>query len=30
MKISTRGRYGLRAIIDLAMHMGEGLSLIHI
>ena len=24
MKISTRGRYGLRAVIDLAMQMGEG------
>ena len=24
MKISTRGRYGLRAMIDLALHIGEG------
>lgn len=24
MKVSTRGRYGLRAMIDLAMHTGEG------
>ena len=24
MKISTRGRYGLRAMIDLALHENEG------
>lgn len=24
MKISTKGRYGLRAMIDLSMHAGEG------
>lgn len=24
MKISTRGRYGLRAMIDLALHAEEG------
>ena len=25
MKLSTRGRYGLRALLDLALHDGEGL-----
>jgi len=25
MKLSTRGRYGLRALLDLALHQGEGL-----
>ena len=25
MKISTRARYGLRALVDLAVHQGEGL-----
>jgi len=25
MKISTRGRYGLRALVDLALHQGPGL-----
>lgn len=25
MKFSTRGRYGLRALLDLALHQGEGL-----
>ena len=25
MKLSTRGRYGLRALLDLALHRGEGL-----
>jgi len=24
MKLSTRGRYGLRALLDLAVHQGEG------
>jgi Rrf2 family cysteine metabolism transcriptional repressor len=24
MKLSTRGRYGLRALLDLALHRGEG------
>ena len=24
MKLSTKGRYGLRALIDLAQHGGEG------
>lgn len=24
MKLSTRGRYGLRALLDLALHQGEG------
>ena len=24
MKLSTKGRYGLRALIDLAQHSGEG------
>jgi Rrf2 family transcriptional regulator, cysteine metabolism repressor len=24
MKLSTRGRYGLRALLDLAIHQGEG------
>ena len=28
MKISTRGRYGLRALLDLALHQGEGLVLL--
>lgn len=28
MKISTRGRYGLRIMIDLALHAGEGLVLL--
>jgi Rrf2 family protein len=28
MKISTRGRYGLRALLDLALHRGEGLVLL--
>jgi Rrf2 family protein len=28
MKLSTRGRYGLRAILDLALHQGEGLVLV--
>ena len=28
MKISTRGRYGLRALLDLALHKGEGLVLL--
>ncbi|MGV8123553.1 MAG: RrF2 family transcriptional regulator [Candidatus Xenobiia bacterium LiM19] len=28
MKISTRGRYGLRIMIDLALHTGEGLVLL--
>ena len=26
MKFSTRGRYGLRALLDLAVHEGEGLT----
>ncbi len=25
MKLSTRGRYGLRALLDLAVHQGEGM-----
>ena len=25
MKISTKGRYGVRALLDLALHQGEGL-----
>jgi len=25
MKVSTRGRYGLRALLDLAVHQGEGM-----
>jgi len=25
MKVSTKGRYGLRALLDLALHQGEGL-----
>ena len=25
MKLSTRGRYGTRALLDLALHHGEGL-----
>ena len=28
MKLSTRGRYGLRALLDLAAHQGEGLVLL--
>jgi Rrf2 family protein len=28
MKLSTKGRYGLRAILDLALHQGEGLVLV--
>jgi Rrf2 family protein len=28
MKLSTRGRYGLRAILDLAVHQGEGMVLL--
>ena len=28
MKLSTRGRYGLRALLDLALHQGEGLILL--
>ncbi len=28
MKLSTRGRYGLRAVLDLALHQGEGLVLL--
>jgi Rrf2 family cysteine metabolism transcriptional repressor len=28
MKLSTRGRYGLRALLDLAVHRGEGLVLL--
>lgn len=28
MKLSTKGRYGLRALLDLACHEGEGLVLI--
>lgn len=27
MKISTKGRYGLRAVVDLAMHSGETVAL---
>ena len=28
MKLSTKGRYGLRALLDLALHRGEGLVLL--
>ena len=28
MKLSTKGRYGLRAILDLALHQSEGLVLL--
>jgi Rrf2 family protein len=28
MKLSTRGRYGVRALLDLALHQGEGLILL--
>ena len=28
MKLSTRGRYGMRALLDLALHQGEGLVLL--
>lgn len=28
MKLSTRGRYGLRALLDLALHQDEGLVLL--
>jgi Rrf2 family protein len=28
MKLSTRGRYGLRALLDLAVHQGEGMVLL--
>jgi len=28
MKLSTRGRYGVRALLDLALHRGEGLVLL--
>jgi Rrf2 family cysteine metabolism transcriptional repressor len=28
MKLSTKGRYGLRALLDLALHQGEGLVLL--
>ena len=28
MKLSTRGRYGVRALLDLALHQGEGLVLL--
>ena len=28
MKLSTRGRYGARALLDLALHQGEGLILL--
>jgi len=28
MKLSTRGRYGTRALLDLALHQGEGLVLL--
>lgn len=28
MKLSTRGRYGMRALLDLALHQGEGLILL--
>ena len=28
MKLSTKGRYGLRALLDLALHQGEGLILL--
>jgi len=28
MKLSTRGRYGVRTLLDLALHQGEGLVLL--
>jgi len=28
MKLSTKGRYGVRALLDLALHRGEGLVLL--
>jgi Rrf2 family cysteine metabolism transcriptional repressor len=28
MKLSTKGRYGMRALLDLALHQGEGLILL--
>jgi Rrf2 family protein len=28
MKLSTRGRYGLRALLDLAVHQGQGMVLL--
>lgn len=28
MKLSTKGRYGVRALLDLALHQGEGLVLL--
>ena len=28
MKLSTRGRYGLRGLLDLAVHQGEGMVLL--
>lgn len=28
MKLSTRGRYGLRALLDLAVHQGKGMVLL--
>lgn len=28
MKLSTKGRYGLRALLDLGLHQGEGLVLL--
>ena len=28
MKLSTKGRYGVRALLDLALHQGEGLILL--
>lgn len=28
MRLSTKGRYGLRAVLDLALHQGEGLVLL--
>ncbi|MDH4269892.1 MAG: Rrf2 family transcriptional regulator, partial [Dehalococcoidia bacterium] len=28
MKLSTKGRYGLRALLDLALHQDEGLVLL--
>lgn len=28
MRLSTKGRYGLRALLDLALHQGEGLVLL--
>lgn len=28
MKLSTKGRYGMRALLDLALHQGEGLVLL--